>query len=224
IQHTARELNAWSKLTHPNVAECLGLAVFRDQLVMISPWMDQGNVVEFLKRRPEVDRHTLSLQLTDAVVYLHEINVVHGDLKGANVLVANDGTLKLADFGLTIVQDAILEISITNLGGGTERWMASSFIIAHIRGRTDIYISQRRQSYLLNLEIFTGCPPFRNLQRGLAVVTAVGQGRTPERPKEISIYLRQADLFWGFLEKCWKRHPAERPTARQLGLWFREIV
>lgn len=58
-QHTARELSAWSKLAHPNVAECLGLAVFKDQLVMISAWMAQGNVLEFLKRRPETDRHSM---------------------------------------------------------------------------------------------------------------------------------------------------------------------
>ncbi|CAE6475580.1 unnamed protein product [Rhizoctonia solani] len=123
-KYTAREIAAWSKLDHPNILEFLGLAVFQNQLVMVSPWMHCGNVVEFAKQRG-VNRCSLCLQLSSAVAYMHSMRVVHGDIKGANTLVSEDGVVKLTDFGLTIVQEPDVYISITEKGGGTERWMVA---------------------------------------------------------------------------------------------------
>jgi hypothetical protein len=59
IQRTARELNAWSKLKHPNVLELLGLAQFHDCLAMVSPWMEYGSVMAVIQKSPHLDRYKM---------------------------------------------------------------------------------------------------------------------------------------------------------------------
>ncbi|KAJ7231356.1 kinase-like domain-containing protein, partial [Mycena rebaudengoi] len=53
--------------------------------------------------------------------YLHSRNVVHGDLRGANILITQDWSARLADFGLTSFTEATLT---TTRRAGTLRWMA----------------------------------------------------------------------------------------------------
>ncbi|KAG8695278.1 hypothetical protein FRC08_007921 [Ceratobasidium sp. 394] len=83
-KHTARELNTWSKLKHPNILELHGGAVFQGCLAMVSPWMPYGGVRSMIQKWPNTDRYKLCYQLASAVQYLHEENVVHGDIKGAS--------------------------------------------------------------------------------------------------------------------------------------------
>ncbi|KAG8784728.1 hypothetical protein FRC12_018340 [Ceratobasidium sp. 428] len=59
LKHAARELDIWSRLQHRNILELLGLAQFRDQMAMISPWMDQGTLLQYLGRNPAADRYQL---------------------------------------------------------------------------------------------------------------------------------------------------------------------
>ncbi|KAH7322154.1 hypothetical protein B0J17DRAFT_582816, partial [Rhizoctonia solani] len=57
-----RELHTWSKCQHPNVVRLLGLALFRDRIGMVSPWMGQGNLPHYLKRTPGANRLSLVRQ------------------------------------------------------------------------------------------------------------------------------------------------------------------
>ncbi|KAG9097347.1 hypothetical protein FS749_006520 [Ceratobasidium sp. UAMH 11750] len=88
--------------------------------------MEYGGARSVASKWPTVDRYNLCRQLALAVEYVHQENVVHGDIKGDNLLVDRDGTAKLADFGLAIVEDQGLRFSQTDPGGGTARWMASN--------------------------------------------------------------------------------------------------
>ncbi|CAE6444245.1 unnamed protein product [Rhizoctonia solani] len=225
VKYTAREIAAWSKLDHPNILEFLGLAVFHNQLVMVSPWMHYGNVVEFATGRG-ANRCSLCLQLGSAVAYMHSMGVVHGDIKGmyrqANALVSEDGIVKLTDFGLTIVQEPDVYISITEKGGGTERWMAPELLLEDTAIR-----SKKADVYALGmtfLEIFTGLPPFNYVKRDCAVVAMITRGEAPRYANEIALYTRQSDRIWDMLQQCWKRNPGERPTAEHIKDIFYEIM
>ncbi|KAF8597277.1 kinase-like protein [Ceratobasidium sp. AG-I] len=123
-KRTAQELHTWSKIQHRNILKLLGLAVFGDKLAMISPWMKNGNVMQYMKNNPSLNKYALCAQVVDVVSYLHGIDVVHGDLKGDNILVSDDGILKLTDFGLAIMHEQATQFSTTEMGGGTYRWMA----------------------------------------------------------------------------------------------------
>ncbi|KAF8607249.1 hypothetical protein BDV93DRAFT_542232 [Ceratobasidium sp. AG-I] len=129
VKQTIRELNTWSQLRHKSIAALLGLALFQGQLAMVSLWNKRGNVMKYMEERPDLDRYALCTQVVNAVVYLHKSDVIHGDLKGANILVSDDGTLQLTDFGLTIIHDATIQFSKSeDRVGGTLRWMAPEIV------------------------------------------------------------------------------------------------
>ncbi|CAE6454568.1 unnamed protein product [Rhizoctonia solani] len=98
-KRAARELYTWSKCKHPNVVELMGLAVFNDTIAMLSLWEENGNLTHYLLRNPSADRYQLSIGISAGVAYIHENGIVHGDTKGVNVLVAQNGIPKLMDFG-----------------------------------------------------------------------------------------------------------------------------
>ncbi|CEL53586.1 hypothetical protein RSOLAG1IB_06441 [Rhizoctonia solani AG-1 IB] len=82
FKRTARELYAWSISTHPNVLELVGLAVFRDKLAMVAPWMPYGSLLVFINANPEFDRCSLCTQVAEGLVYIHGLGMAHGDIKG----------------------------------------------------------------------------------------------------------------------------------------------
>ncbi|KAG8771259.1 hypothetical protein FRC12_003723 [Ceratobasidium sp. 428] len=80
----AREIHAWAKCHHDNVLELIGLTQHREKLAVVAPWMENGNLRQYLGKNPDVDRLDLCLQITRGLVYLHSRGMVHGDLKGVS--------------------------------------------------------------------------------------------------------------------------------------------
>ncbi|KAG9075207.1 hypothetical protein FRC06_010224, partial [Ceratobasidium sp. 370] len=56
LKHSARELHTWSKCNHPNVARLMGLAEFNGQIAMVSLWMENGHLRDYVNKNPTVDR------------------------------------------------------------------------------------------------------------------------------------------------------------------------
>ncbi|KAF9255254.1 hypothetical protein L218DRAFT_1036269 [Marasmius fiardii PR-910] len=84
-----REAIVWQQLDHPNVLPFMGIYYMneaRTQLCLVSPWMEQGNLVTFLETTPreEVDLYLLVYDVASGLAYLHRMKVVHGDLKGVS--------------------------------------------------------------------------------------------------------------------------------------------
>ncbi|CAE7128010.1 unnamed protein product, partial [Rhizoctonia solani] len=139
LKKTAHELYVWSKCKHPNVLELLGVTHHRDQVAMVSPWMENGDLRAFLRLYPETNRQELvrvfmmprsnlmmleqCVQMADGVAYLHGQNIVHGDIKGANVLISQSGEAKITDFGTSALKEYTLEFAQTGSRPGLSiRW------------------------------------------------------------------------------------------------------
>ncbi|CAE7163408.1 unnamed protein product [Rhizoctonia solani] len=128
-KHTAKELRTWAKCQHPNVLPLLGMVEFRDQIAMVSPWMKNGDLRNYLRQHPEVDRCQLCYDICDGLVYLHSTNIVHGDLKGANVLISESGKAMLSDFGNSLVEDNTLIFTATTRDAAcSSRWAAPEIL------------------------------------------------------------------------------------------------
>ncbi|KAJ3552521.1 hypothetical protein NP233_g12864 [Leucocoprinus birnbaumii] len=101
-----KEAILWGQLEHPNVLPFYGVH-FLDlrprRVCLILPWMDNGDLTAFLKRNPHVPRMPLVHDVINGLTYLHDENIIHADLKGANVLVNCDGEACISDFGLASV-------------------------------------------------------------------------------------------------------------------------
>ncbi|KAG8711851.1 hypothetical protein FRC08_015350 [Ceratobasidium sp. 394] len=82
LKEFSRELYIWWKLRHENVIKLHGFAQFHGRVGMVSPWMANGNVMEYIGARPSVNRYCLCSQVANGLEYLHAQNIIHGDLKG----------------------------------------------------------------------------------------------------------------------------------------------
>ncbi|KAG8766045.1 hypothetical protein FRC12_007116 [Ceratobasidium sp. 428] len=132
-KRAARELYAWSKCQHRNVLPLLGLVLYQGQIRMVSLWVENGSLPSYLNKHPDVDRcympssaHLLygqSTQICDGVAYLHDTGVIHGDLKGNNVLVSEKGVPMITDFGNAILEHSTMQFAETKkLAGCTIQW------------------------------------------------------------------------------------------------------
>jgi serine/threonine protein kinase len=126
-----REMDIWGRLSHPHIVPLRGYAIEDDGTPeLISPWFEHGDVLSYLTKFPSADRKKLVCQVADGLSYLHAQTpspIVHGDLKGGNVLINRDGDGALCDFGLSkLLQDcpSMSRFTTSNAGVGTLRWCA----------------------------------------------------------------------------------------------------
>ncbi|CAE6497509.1 unnamed protein product [Rhizoctonia solani] len=122
---SVKELTVWSKLNHPNVLGLLGICVLGGEIGMVSEWMPNGNVTEYTVNHPNANKLKLCSEIASGLSYLHNLDkaIIHGDLKGGNVVIAADGTARLVDFGLAKLTEESLKFSTTSAQRGTTRWM-----------------------------------------------------------------------------------------------------
>ncbi|KAJ7141842.1 kinase-like domain-containing protein [Mycena crocata] len=123
-----REALVWKQLHNPHILAFLGIdqESFPPTLCIVSPWMEHGTVLNYLQAHGRANVDKLLFEVAKGLEYLNSHNVVHGDLKGANILIDQDWRACLADFGLSGVSDA------TNHGtsnrAGSIYWMAPELI------------------------------------------------------------------------------------------------
>ncbi|KAG9099948.1 hypothetical protein FS749_016646 [Ceratobasidium sp. UAMH 11750] len=164
LKNVAREIYAWSKLKHPNVLELVGLSTFRGQISIVSAWMENGTLPEYIVANPGIDRYQLCVQISAGLTHLHESETVHGDLKGSNVLVSDNGIAKLTDFGNAVLKKHTLEFTGTTSGSKISvRWTAPEVLRGesaytkeadvYALGMT-FYVSQRGDMLLFTLETY----------------------------------------------------------------------
>ena len=204
----------WSKCNHPNVLGLIGVGQHRDQLAMISPWMGFGNVRRLLDVEPNTDRYGLCMQIADGVAYLHSVGVVHGDLKGDNVLISDDFIPKLTDFGNATLRHYTLQFSTTTSRAATSlNWVAPEML------DEDSTLTAEADVYSLGMtiyEVISGSIPYAGMREPI-IVTKIITGAHPKRPYEhIPSQVNHGDLLWALLVSCWTRTPEDRPTSAEV--------
>lgn len=85
LKRFSKEAILWGQLSHPNVLPIYGLYRYRNRACLVSPWMEEGDITQFLQRKPGFARLPLAINIAQGLSYLHKNTVIHGDLKGANV-------------------------------------------------------------------------------------------------------------------------------------------
>ncbi|KAE9404707.1 kinase-like protein [Gymnopus androsaceus JB14] len=210
----SQEVLVWSQLNHPNVLPFLGINVhlFPGRFCLVSPWYSHGSVVNYLSRHPEVDKTEIMNDILKGLKYLHTRNppVVHGDLKGSNVLVSDSGNCCLADFGLAGMMSTFQTLSsITGNQRGSVRWMAPELFDFTALARLSTYTDMYALGCTI-LEIITGAPPFSEVKLpDIAISIQVMNGTRPSRPA-----VGFSDELWRAVTTCWAHPPNDRPTIQ----------
>ncbi|KAF8606703.1 kinase-like protein [Ceratobasidium sp. AG-I] len=93
---------------------------------MVYPYCPAGTCTDYLRNNAKADKMDIIQQVTDGLIYLHSRPkaIVHGDIKASNILVREDGTPMLADFGLSRVAMETATRWTTSPTPGSYRWMA----------------------------------------------------------------------------------------------------
>ncbi|KAF9644872.1 kinase-like protein [Thelephora ganbajun] len=219
IRKFCKEVLMWKALRHPNVLPLLGVMMINTQFAMVSEWMVNGNIKEFVKAHTSADRLELLLDVARGLDYLHGQEMIHGDLKGANILIDSEGHARIADFGLlTMISDSTnLISSISRVEGGTTQWMSPELLDPERFGLDDSRPTEESDCYALGMvvyEVLSGHSPFPGCKDPV-VIRKVMDGERPERPQAIQ-GTWFTDGLWEMLERCWEPRPDDRPSLKTI--------
>ena len=109
IARFQREARASAALRHKNIIEIYDVDEFHGKPYMVMEYVKGESLKELLKRRgtfTQIEACDIIYQLSDALAHAHEHGVIHRDVKPQNVMIKKDGTIKLGDFGIALVNDA----------------------------------------------------------------------------------------------------------------------
>ncbi|KPM05122.1 aurora kinase A-A-like protein 2 [Sarcoptes scabiei] len=100
-----REIEIQSHLRHPNILRLFGYFYDEYRIYLILEFAPNGELYTLLKKMghfPEKQAATYISQVIEALICLHERNVIHRDIKPENILLGPNGEVKIADFGWSV--------------------------------------------------------------------------------------------------------------------------
>ncbi|PHH69933.1 hypothetical protein CDD80_6349 [Ophiocordyceps camponoti-rufipedis] len=201
------EIDLLKNLLHDNIVKYIGFVKSADCLNIILEYCENGSLHSILKAYGKFPENLVGVymsQVLRGLQYLHDQGVIHRDIKGANILTTKDGTVKLADFGVSTstlsgVQDKEAQVV------GTPYWMAPEIIqLSGASSASDIWSVGSTV-----IELLQGKPPYHNLAAMPALFAIVNDDHPP-LPEGISAAARD------FLMQCFQKDPNLRVTARKL--------
>ncbi|KAF9644321.1 kinase-like protein [Thelephora ganbajun] len=210
-----REVVTWKALHHPNVLPLLGVTMSEIRFVMISEWMENGNIDMFVKAHTGANQLELLRDVTKGLIYMHGQGIIHGNIEKANILIGNDGHACLAGFSTFTIPLGRPMITFPAIGGGTIRWMSPELLNPGMFGLEESQPTKKSDCYALGMviyEILSGKTPFAPYTTP-TIIWKVLKGERPERPQGEEGRLF-TDVIWGVLELCWKPLPRDRISAK----------
>ena len=110
LERFAREAQASTQLSHPNIVDIYDVGDDDNIHYIVMEYIKGHTLKQLIKKRgPLPTRETIWImkQLTSALMEAHKNGLIHRDIKSQNILIKDDGTVKLADFGIAILNNAI---------------------------------------------------------------------------------------------------------------------
>ncbi|KAM5555086.1 mitogen-activated protein kinase kinase kinase 1-like [Rosa sericea] len=207
VAQLQQETALLSRFEHKNIVQYYGSYQDKSNLFMLMELVPQGSLRSFYQRSPLLGLRAseYTKDILHGLKYLHDQDVVHRDIKCANILVDAQGTAKLADFGLA----KITKMNDIQSLQGTPYWTAPEVFTA----------KKNKQGYGLPADIWSlGCTVLEMLTRRVPYPDLEPQhaffkilmGQRPEIPDSLPVHAQD------FIKKCLQMNPNDRPTAGEL--------
>ncbi|KAF8121956.1 Pkinase-domain-containing protein [Boletus edulis] len=206
-----REIDLLKDLSHPNIVQYLYSSVDDDFLNIFLEYVPGGSVTALLRNYGAFEEPLVKnfvRQILQGLNYLHERDIIHRDIKGANVLVDNKGGIKISDFGISKRVDGnLLTGKRTNRPSlqGSVFWMAPEVV----QQKTHTSAADIWSVGCLVVEMLTGEHPWAQLTQ-MQAIFKIGQSAKPTIPSDISA--EAAD----FLTNTFEIDHHARPSAGEL--------
>ncbi|KAF8324802.1 kinase-like domain-containing protein [Amanita rubescens] len=231
-----REALAWRSLSRDqHILPLLGIFEEGSRLFLVSPFMENGTLGRWRRsRRPNVEEIQKRIfEVAEGMQYIHSQGIVHGDLRGENVLLDASFHSRITDFGLTRHSDVTITNSATSLtlhfaapelfgmcnkcGQFECDCRGTDLKDTHMRrktSQTDVYAFG-----CLYYEIYFGIAPFSDLGE-YQIIKRVTDGERPWRLETP----RMGDVTWDLIQNCWAPNPSARPNMEDVVVEMTSIL
>ncbi|KAI9098440.1 hypothetical protein K1719_025065 [Acacia pycnantha] len=210
----AQEVAILRQVHHKNVVRFIGACTTSPHLWIVTEYMPGGSLYDYLhKNRNMLNLSQLlkfAMDVCKGMEYLHRNNIIHRDLKTANLLMDIHNVVKVADFG---VARFLNQGGVMTAETGTYRWMAPE-VINHqpYDQKADVF------SFSIVLwELVTAKVPY-DAMTPLQAALGVRQGLRPELPKQG--HPKLIDL----MQRCWEAIPANRPSFPEITVELENLL
>jgi len=202
----------WYSLRHSRIVPLLGVSrtTFNPpRTCLVSPWLDNGNITQYMRRETTVDPIILLCQAADGLLYIHSRHFVHSDVKPENILINDDGHACLSDdLGFTSVSASRALSGLVCRRGGTTRTMApelfeyTTTLSDNTVARFPVSIASDVYAFGMTIyEVISRTTAFHGTHDH-AIIKQVLDGKRPQRPNPPASHLISDDI-WELIRRCW---------------------
>ena len=208
------EVKIYENLKHKNIIKYISSEQINNYYFLYLEYIKGGSIKNLIDQfggftESLIKKYTK--QILDGLKYLHDNKIIHRDIKCANILIGDKGTIKLTDFGCSKIiiinkKDSSSNEEYCTSLKGTIPWCAPEVICHKKYGKkADIW------SLGCTLIEMTGHKPWGNIENIYQIMNKIGKSNlTPEIPDCLS------DNFKNFLDLCLKRDPKKRANLKTL--------
>ncbi|KAG1457983.1 hypothetical protein G6F56_006494 [Rhizopus delemar] len=203
------EVGVLKHLNHEYIVRYKGFSKDKIYINIILEYVEMGSLLNNIRafgKFPEKLAASYTYKILSGLNYLHSQQVIHCDLKAANILTTKTGSLKLTDFGVSL-STKMKDDETTGEPAGTPNWMAPEIIkLAGASTKSDIW-----SLGCTIIEMLTGKPPYSGMH-SFAALYKIVEDDEPPIPKNLVLSKDVRE----FLLSCFKKTPEDRPSAYEL--------
>jgi serine/threonine protein kinase len=204
-ERAMREGRIAARLQHPNAVTVYDVVEDEGQPVLIMEYVPSKSLSAVLDARgplPPQEVARIGAQVATALTAAHQAGIVHRDIKPGNVLLADDGTVKITDFGISRATGDVT-VTATGMLAGTPAYLAPEVAKGESPGPPSDVFSLASTIYAA----VEGHPPFGLGENTLALLHAVAACRT--------VPPRKAGPLTALLMQMLRANPNDRPTMAE---------
>jgi len=211
VERFLREARSAAKLAHPNIVTIHQICAYKNTYYIVMELVEGGALHEYLARkgrlRPE-EATRIVRAAAEGLGHAHKRGIIHRDIKPGNIMLTNDGQVKVSDFGLA--RDVLQGRDIVGSGHslGTPRYMAPEQALGEEPSAASDLYSLAATYYML----LTGRAPFDGMSDREIMKKQV-QASLPDPRRHVSTLPVTA---YRFFERAMAKEPGDRyPTAER---------